>query len=69
MAGFATETIVVSTRIMKNPMTRAHRAGQALRAGVDAEAGDGADAGAAASVRVGPVGGRSVMRSRSLDRQ
>src|SRR6478752_9661644 len=27
IAGFATETIVVSTRIMKNPMTRAHRAG------------------------------------------
>ena len=29
-AGFATETIVVSTRIMKKPMTRAQRAGHGL---------------------------------------
>src|SRR5699024_1712628 len=29
--GSATETIVVSTRIMKNPMTIAHRASQAWR--------------------------------------
>ena len=31
IAGFATETIVVSTRIMKNPITIAHSAGQGLR--------------------------------------
>ena len=31
IAGLATETIVVSTRIMKNPMTSAHRAGHGLR--------------------------------------
>ena len=30
IAGFATETIVVSTRIMKKPMTSAQRAGQGL---------------------------------------
>ena len=30
IAGFATDTIVVSTRIMKNPMTSAHRAGHGL---------------------------------------
>jgi hypothetical protein len=30
IAGFATPTMVVSTRIMKNPMTIAHRAGQGL---------------------------------------
>src|SRR5690606_34758248 len=32
MAGLATDTIVVSTRIMKNPMMRAQSAGQGLRA-------------------------------------
>src|SRR6187431_617708 len=31
MAGFATDTIVVSTRIMKKPMTSAHRAGHGPR--------------------------------------
>ena len=31
IAGFATETIVESTRIMKKPMTSAQRAGQGLR--------------------------------------
>ena len=30
IAGFATETMVVSTRIMKKPMTRAQRAGHGL---------------------------------------
>src|SRR6476659_1829283 len=52
MAGFATETIVVSTRIMKNPMTSAHRAGHALRGG--------------AVVGVFEVVKGLVMRSRSL---
>src|SRR3954452_2575240 len=42
MAGFATDTMVVSTRIMKKPMTRAQRAGQGLRAGaVDVCSGAG----------------------------
>ncbi len=30
MTGVATDTIVLSTRIMKKPMTMAHRAGQGL---------------------------------------
>ena len=58
IAGLATETIVVSTRIMKNPMTSAHRAGHGLRAGAV-----GADAARAAarvlSVMISvPLGGR-----------
>src|SRR6476469_8451755 len=48
IAGFATETIVVSTRIMKNPMTSAQRAGHGLRRGAF-----GTDA--AASVRAFPA--------------
>ena len=51
IAGVATDTIVVSTRIMKNPMTRAHRAGHGLLvADLLVPSGAGAD-------RVGAVGG------------
>src|SRR6478735_11094690 len=61
IAGFATETIVVSTRIMKNPMTRAQRAGHGLRWGVF----EGADATASVCcsvIGVRPFGLRDSVR-------
>ena len=56
MAGLATDTIVVSTRIMKNPMTIAHRAGHGLRSGVVVSWADAAAGVVCSVIAVRPSG-------------
>jgi hypothetical protein len=58
MAGLATDTMVVSSRIMKNPTTRAHSAGQGDAVGCAGSACCGVIAflsGGAGSARTGTM--------------